>query len=258
MCCFTDIVQAVSGTRIYARLRGAQQVLVYQMTYAAANELAMVLPLPVAHGTDEDAVRFIDLEGCETLFDDLAAAFSFEGNDDVEALAMVDDSVATTLRVQRVGAYEASFVPRAQDFGRLDERFRLPLDLWTGLGAMADYGFAVFKLRESRMAQAHPMAFTFPTRHPDRLFFPTLHIHHRDASPMARFDHELYCQPEPAMNWHLADWQESDAPVNDYVKCGAARDLFDLDYPCWRATISGYRRNTDSWLGAGVGLPTYR
>jgi hypothetical protein len=191
------------------------------------------------------------------LFDRLAAGFESE-DDGIEGLVVLDGNVRTTLQVQRVGAYEASFVPRTEDFGRLDERFRLPLDLWTSLGAVADYGFAVFKLRESRHAVAHPMAFEFPTRHPDRLFFPTLHIHQRSAPPMARFDHELYCQPEPSMQWYLDDWQESEGPAGDYVNCAAAHELFDLEHPCWRVKVSGFRRNTDTWLGAGVGVPATR
>ena len=27
------------------------------------------------------------------------------------------------------------------------------------------------------LAEIHPMAFEFPTRHPDKLFFPTNHVH---------------------------------------------------------------------------------
>lgn len=36
--------------------------------------------------------------------------------------------------------------------------------------------------------------FEFPTRHPDRLFFPTLHIHDGAVKPFARFAHTLYAQ----------------------------------------------------------------
>ena len=54
MCMFTRPVVSVADTRIFARLTGnGTQLLVYEMSYAAAGDLAMVLPLPVA-SRDED------------------------------------------------------------------------------------------------------------------------------------------------------------------------------------------------------------
>lgn len=46
---------------MFARLENGDQFIVCQMSYAAANELAKVLPLPVQAATPEDAVRFINL-----------------------------------------------------------------------------------------------------------------------------------------------------------------------------------------------------
>ena len=57
----------------------------------------------------------------------------------------------------RVGAYDASFVPTASDFARLDPRFRLPDAVRGRVPAYADYGFAVFKLRKGE-AEVHPLA----------------------------------------------------------------------------------------------------
>jgi hypothetical protein len=112
--------------------------------------------------------------------------------------------------------YEASYVPRLQDFERLDPRFRLPPQVWASLPLYADYGFAVFKLdfplrpkdREIDAARAriglppqrqprmtvHPMAFSFPRRDPSTLFFPTVHVHDLSVQPQADFDHALYAQ----------------------------------------------------------------
>ena len=56
MCCFTGKVEEVKNTRIFARLgeRG-HQVIIYQMSVNAPQDLAMVLPiarfrLPQGHG----------------------------------------------------------------------------------------------------------------------------------------------------------------------------------------------------------------
>ena len=70
-----------------------------------------------------------------------------------------------------------AFDPRWRaDFARLDERFRLPEVLFDAVPHYVDYGFAVFQLRPGNVT-VHPMALTFPTRAPDRLFFPTVHVH---------------------------------------------------------------------------------
>jgi hypothetical protein len=256
MCCFTEEVQRVSDTSIYARAAGARQILVYEMQYAAKSELAMVLPLPVPAGSPEDALAFLNLEDCPEFFEHLRDAFpsgdvvagALGGN--LEALSVEE----APLQVLEVGSFEASFVPRPEDFGRLDERFRLPADLWLHLNTYRDWGFAVFKLRPGER-RVHPMAFSFPRRDRARLFFPTLHIHHRTVERVAAFDHALYCQPEPAMNWHLHGWEESFAPAGLSVKCAQAKALFDLAQPLWRYTMNGSYENADTWLGRGGRIP---
>lgn len=79
MCCFSRPVTSVSSTQIFASADGAaRQFLVYSMVYQAAEDLAMVLPLPVPAGSPEDAVRFIDLHGYPSFFEDLHAGFPEE------------------------------------------------------------------------------------------------------------------------------------------------------------------------------------
>ena len=250
MCCFTEEVESVENTLIFGRGLGERQVLVYSMEYAARGPLAMVLPLPIARGAGEDALSFISLEDCPDFFDHLSAGFYRRAVPDDEIQDMLGSlDVSETLKVHEVGDYEASFVPRPEDFGRLDERYRLPPDIWLSLNTYRDWGFAVFKLKSTPGAKVHPMAFTFPRRDRERLFFPTLHVHHRKLEETARFDHWLYCQPEPAMNWHLQGWSDSDGPARAFVDCPQAGELLDLDYPCWRMQIKGLQKNTDTWLG---------
>jgi hypothetical protein len=256
MCCFTEVVEHVSDTSIYARAVGPRQILVYEMLYAAKSELAMVLPLPVPPGLAEDALAFISLDDCPDFFAHLRDGFprahrklTLSGGTEAASI-----DLGAKLAVVDVGGFEASFVPRAEDFGRLDERFRLPADLWLQLNTYADWGFAVFKLKPGEK-RVHPMAFSFPRRDRQRLFFPTLHIHHRSVEPSAEFDHALYCQVEPAMNWHLHGWEESRAAASRFVRCEQAKALFELDRPCWRRELKGRRENADAWLGRGGRIP---
>src|SRR5262249_2584466 len=136
---------------------------------------------------------------------------------------------AKTLVVHDVGDFEASFVPRVDDFDRLDPRFRLPRAALDAMAPYADWGFAVFKLRDVAPAPGffgrlfggaaratpktiHPMAFDFPRRDPSSLFFPTLHIHDGHVHPTASFDHSLYAQAPAAP----AGWETSVGPARDF------------------------------------------
>lgn len=60
MCIFSAKVKSVSDTNIFARLSKGQQYLVYEMNLSTANEMAMILPLPVDHPQDAN-VSLIDL-----------------------------------------------------------------------------------------------------------------------------------------------------------------------------------------------------
>ena len=71
MCCFSGPVRSVSATDIFARSEAdGRQSLVYSMRLDAERDVAMVLPLPVAAGTGEDGVRFVDLSAYEDFFAD--------------------------------------------------------------------------------------------------------------------------------------------------------------------------------------------
>ena len=157
------------------------------MNVAARSPVAMILPLPVPPRPGDDALRFIDMKGYPRFFHDLDAAFP--------ALALAASrggfgasGVAPerpTLTVHEVGDFVASFVPSLADFDRLDARFRLSDAVWEALPIYADYGFAVFQLKDlgpggwlrrlfgrAAARTIHPMAFEFPRRDPDVLFFP--------------------------------------------------------------------------------------
>jgi len=249
MCCFSGNVTFVRSTRIFARITEVgRQAIVYQMEFGAKQELAMILPLPVAKGSDEKAVKFIDLSEYKDLFKDLRSGFPVDraadgGGDEPFAAA-----AGGVLKVKQVGAYEASFVPTAKDFERLDPRFRLPAETWTALPVYADHGFAVFKLRAGDGHEAHPMAFTFPSRHPETLFFPTVHIHDGKVHPEEDFDHELYCQVPGTGLPQMARWQESERLALTFSKPGKAAQLIVPNAHVYRRALVGKLKNEDIML----------
>jgi hypothetical protein len=194
MCCFSSNT-TVSGTRIFARMtRPDAQVLVYQMSYTATAEAAMILPLPVTPPAHDGSVRWKSLKEHASFFAALAAGFP-EPEPSISILRSKSAAVAADapLAVHEVGDFIASFVPAMGDFDRLDPRFSIRKDVWSKIPAYVDYGFAVFQLK-ALSGTPHPIAFEFDTRLRDTLFFPTVHIHDGTVHAEDAFDHMLYLQ----------------------------------------------------------------
>jgi hypothetical protein len=246
MCCFSRPVQKVADTNIFARSsRDGRQFLVYSMTLSAKEDLAMILPIPVPENAPEDAVRFINLEKYPNFFDDMRAGFP-EPLPPAAALGGRGRTLkAEPLPVVDVGSFEASFVPTVADFKRLDERFRLPADVWDKLPAYKHYGFAVFKLKKGAK-KIHPMAFEFPRAVPETLFFPTVHIHDGKVHPKANFDHALYCQLGEQERPQMLHWRESPQPARNFIKTDLAKGIITPDAHCYQRKLRGSLRNTDT------------
>jgi hypothetical protein len=264
MCCFSGPVQHVSGTRIFARLLGDQQALIYSMQFSAAGDLAMILPIPTPAGSPEDAVQFVNLEGYKELFHHLHQLFTPPSLSDSPGRGARNGG-EPQLKVHDVGAFEASFVPGVKDLGRLDERFRFPAgalatltrartqaelgltaEEWAALPDYRDWGFCVFKLKQGQAQEVHPMAFRFPTRWPDRLFFPAVHVHDGKWTPRAGFDHDLYAQSEqPLAAARVAEWKESQTIASAFVRDDATKGLVEGDqHVLWRR-LHGQLANRD-------------
>jgi hypothetical protein len=270
-------VEQVFDTNIFARGVNGRQLLVYGMAYVAAADLAMVLPLPVPPNPPEDTVRFINLERYPAFFDDLSHGFTVTR--DSFSIEMGGRASVPALRVHDVGDFEASFVPRVADFERLDDRFRIPREVWDQLPAYRDYGFAVFKLKGSaspppagvlrrlfggapagkppKPHRVHPMAFEFPRRNPDLLYFPTVHVHDRTVHPDAMFDHMLYCQSDPATEEYFQDWERSNRRASEFVDIGRAEGIVTPNQHCQRRPLVGRLENKDSLVGKGGSVPAH-
>lgn len=263
MCCFSGRVARVENTRIFARrVDDRTQALAYAMSVSAAEDLAMVLPLPTDPGAGEGAVDFVDLSGAPDLFDGLAALYP------TRARGLAPQALRAprqTLAVHRVGAFEASFVPRPEDFDRLDPRFRLAPSIVNALCARERFGFAVFQLRglapsaptpwwrrvfhaarAPRPAPAqsfHPMALTFRSRDPGALFLPTVHVHDGTLPDVASFDHTLFAQGAIAD----AGWSPSASPPHDDLVRRAKGVLAGAE-GVWRRDMKGELPNRDVTL----------
>ncbi len=231
----------VSATNIYARMTAPGiQALAYGMDLDTSAEVAMILPIPVAPGSGEDAVTFLDLHAYPRMFAELAALFAppeMRAMRSAPANAMPQ---SVTLTVHKVGSFIASYVPTRDDFSRLDPRFRMPGVLFDAVPHYADYGFAVFQL-EAGKTTIHPMAFVFPTREREKLFLPTVHLHDGTFHREADFDHALYYQ---APRDHAGDETAWGRVNKDYGK------LVDLATPMHRRTLRGTLPNQDTWLSA--------
>ena len=247
MCCFSRPVSDVSNTRIFARLvPEGRQSLVYSMNVGAPEDLAMILPIPVAASTPEDGVQFINLEEYPQFFADLDRAFVSRKSDSF-GRAAVAGAAKSLLKVEEVGSFVASFVPSEHDFERLDPRFRLPNGVWKKLGQYAAFGFAVFQLKKGNH-RIHPMAFSFPTAHPDSLFFPTVHIHDGEVHPHAEFDHALFAQTAAEGLRSVLAWEESADLAAKTVDVKKSRGLVTADRHLLRRTLHGELKNEDTWL----------
>jgi hypothetical protein len=254
MCMFSGDVKAVSDTQIFARqASSSSQFLVYAMNYDADSELAMILPLPTPVSAPEDSVQFIDLSKYSDFFKDMSDGFSPPMTMGRGIVPWAEKS----LQVHQVGSFEASFVPKQADFGRLDPRFRLSNDIWASLPQYRDSGFAVFKLKPDAKT-VHPMAFEFPQRDPGKLFFPTVHIHQGKVRAKANFDHELYCQTEQKHDhWEESSYYQLNASspyeegiweiqlAKSFIDIQATKGIVNPDLPIQKRTLSGWFDNCD-------------
>ncbi|HUS32022.1 MAG TPA: hypothetical protein VMZ53_26155 [Kofleriaceae bacterium] len=237
----------VSATQIFGRIVApGVQGLAYSMNLESAREVAMILPIPVRPGTGESALRFLNLEKHPRMFTDLDALFV-----DISNLPRKGGlSVAArpqTLVVHDVGSFIATYVPTKLDFDRVDRQFWLPRILLDSVPAYSDYGFAVFQLKAGKHT-VHPMAFTFPSRELDRLYFPTVHLHDGQFRRDAEFDHALYYQ-HPRVREQGGTFEGD--PTSYLMPSSDYEGLVDKSRPIVKRTVRGKQPNQDIWVKTG-------
>jgi hypothetical protein len=249
----------VSGTKIFARVEGGIQHLVYSMSVTTPGDVAMVLPLPVALRSD-DALSFVNLSKYDAFFEHLRNLFFLDVMPQAKGGFQLSRSRQPTLVVHSVGSFEASYVPSISDFDRLDARFRLPKEVWDQRPEYAKFGFAVFKLKKGTKAKVHPMALRFPTSEPTSIFFPTLHVHDGRLLESADFEHDLYFQlpsgekPEhllPGGSRNVGPSQRSEAVAGSAIDATKHEGLVALELPVWHWPLFTELPNGDTRVGMG-------
>jgi hypothetical protein len=250
MCIFSGPVEEVAATSIYAcEVERNVHAIAYRMQVQNRSAVAMILPVPVLHGSGDEALTFVDLSGYDDFFDDLAICAWPRGR----AVSFGEEDLAPQARltVHEVGDFVASYVPSLADFDRLDPRFRLDPTVWAKLPAYAAFGFAVFQLKPGvRTKRVHPMAYRYPADQPEELFFPTVHIHdgHR-LGATAQFDHHLYYQHSPSFgpsrNFLSGDQRPGEVMG---AKLDRTQGLVKPDRPITRIELLGRLRNEDHIL----------
>lgn len=247
MCCFTRPVSHVASTKIFARfLDKVTQCIIYEMEADIREELAMILPIPVLQPADEKAVKFSDFSNYPTFFKDLDKAFPqppiMRGGGGGGPLSFAGPT--EPLEVQRVGSFNASFVPTIADFSRLDPQFRFDDAVWKSLPQYKDFGFAVFKLRKGSN-HVHPMAFRFPSATPGKIFFPTVHIHDGKVHDEEDFDHALYAQAWTNAVIKGISWEESERNAGQFVNRWKVKDFVWSGGHLYKCEMVGKFRNED-------------
>ncbi len=236
MSSFSGNVSRVANTRIFARVsQNGTQFLVYQMEYSAANDVALILPLPTPPDTAPDQVHFVRLSNYENFFSDMENGFPYTRN------APVAGSHAQHVMTHLVGSFESFFVPTPHELDKLDERFRVPSELVKRLPEYNDFGFAVFKLRAGENT-VQPLAIEFPTRNPQLVFFPTTQIRDGKVPEEAPFDYDLFCQAR-------AGWLRSYDVASSFMNIAETHGVVDPGERISRMTVQGLHPNSDILVG---------
>ncbi len=101
--------------------------------------------------------------------------------------------------------------------------------------------FAVFKLKAGAMS-VHPMAFSFPRRDPQTVFFPTVHIHDGKVHEKADFDHIIYCQPSSAERLSTHQWEEFHTHPIGFMEVDKTKGIILPDQHCCKREMHGPRQ----------------
>ncbi len=241
MCCFSGDIKEVSKTKIFARIdESGREFLAYSMNLDTPNDVAMILPIPNQPG---EAIEFIDLSAATDLFEKIDNLFPANRGMTRGLYKSMDvDTLEFTLPVEKVGAFDASFVPALADMNRLDKRFTISKDIWDKIPEYKDFSFVVFKLSKGK-AERHPMAFSFKNRDKTRIFFPTVHVHHGELPAEEYYDHHLYSQS-------VDGWQAGDVPTPEILE--KAKGILVKGAKLSRIKIDGLERNQDIYVKIGA------
>jgi len=254
MCIFSQRVHSVNDTKMFGRLTGkGSQFLAYQMNYDSRGENAMILPIPVLSPSNENSLRFIDLQDYEYFFDDLSKGFPYFAPLFNIGCGGGFKTSSDAIKLHKVGSYVASFVPTLDDFERLEPIFTLAKDTWDLVPQYASYGFAV--QLASGALKPHPMAFEFDSNSKS-IYFPTMHIHDGKVHETEAFDHVLYMQHAGLdskvnryVNYDVADrstgYVRSEEVASEFCKIAMTKQMVVPSLLVHKHIVRGNQPNRD-------------
>jgi len=249
---------AVSDTSILVSANGAVQTVVYEMRMHQRQRagprpdsrppppVAMILPMP------GKLAEWVDTSAYPGFFKDMAKAFQPPRR----SAARSRELTKSKLKVEKVGSYNATWVPALADFPRVSPLFQLAPNL-----NLAKYGydqpgwsFAVFAFDTESNGPVHPIAFRFERMHDD-VFVPTLHVHDgSSAEELAHYDHDIYVQCPGDCADEIGPCAKPDYSVRferielpESLK-GTASNWYDFNQTCVRFRVKGEFPNADTWF----------
>lgn len=216
MAIFPEPFPFVGAALLYTRRRGAHQVMVFQVTLKSRRATSVFLPLPVVE-SELDKVRIINMDAYLSFFTDLSRG---AGQPEPQLMPVGGESASISL--------SAGTPDLPRPF----------LRHWPGYRS---YAFLQLDVQPS-VVRSHLVACSFPSRHPDALYFPTLHSVSGDKQPSVSFDCMLFAQTDagsPPDSW----WRQTRHSAGAFMT--QARGIVDPDQPCCFGHLSGMQLNGD-------------
>lgn len=236
---FSQRPNGIADLTLFGCTREGRQSLAVSLRISAATDLALIVPVPVTPGATETDVRLLSTDGSQSLFDSLASGFVGSAERPHRQDAEEADA-PRTVRYAAAQAMRAYYVPSIADFDQVGPHLRFPEAALASRPEYASYGFYVFELPAGQDVRIVPMAFDFPTRHPEAVYFPTWYGDptwmpeegHRDITVYTQFGERL-------------GWQETRETATRFVNAGASRGLIAPDRTVQRKILFGDGNNED-------------
>lgn len=235
----------VNAVNLFARTFTGEQALAIDLRFTAAEETALIVPLPVPQDGREDAVRFIPLHLYRPFFAHMGRGFEprTDRRDKRREDHEDEEHLPRTVRFTSRVATRSLYVPSVAAFQTLCPEHVLPEALLSLRPEYADYGFAVFVLPAGDNVRIAPLGLYFRTSEPKHIYFPTFQYTGDALGSAANFDDTLYCQRA-----ELTGWDETSQSAEAFVECRHAHGLVEPDRVIQRRVLYGPLENHDGWV----------
>lgn len=226
---FLGPVKSFSAVKMFARDgEGGRQYLIFGAEVDAGEKAVAVLPLPVAPRTTEEDVRFFDFEAYPNFFLDLDTGFPGGIAEPRPPGSAQQQAGQPQPDPPPVATMKRRYFPDRAAWAESEEFAFESNGMFDAGKQYADYGFVVCLIPAGRQ-RLTPLAFDFPRKKPNGLFFPLAAEGKQGASA------QLYAQPSPGST--LREWAESKRPANFYVQTRRTSNVIDPKSHYYRKVV---------------------